>query len=259
MLLAHLSDPHLRADALAARPAAALHTALGRVLALDPRPDCVVITGDLVEYGHHAAYEQLRDLVGQFPLPVHLVVGNHDEPATVREVFASTPFLGGTQDTRYVVDYDHFSLIVLDSKRSGSPGGRLGEQQLTWLDELLTTRDSVPVFVALHHPPVAVGIPFLDGIRLADGAALAEVVSRHHNVARVLAGHAHRAIHVPFAATVVAVAPSTFRQTSLTLRADRQIGYLDEPPGFLLHVLTEDGTATHTVPVYDGGALIGAF
>lgn len=106
---------------------------------------------------------------------------------------------------------------------------------------------------------MAVGIPFLDGMRLTDGAALAEVVSRHPNVARVLAGHVHRPIQIPFAATVVAVAPSTFRQTSLTLRADRQIGYLDEPPGFLLHVLTEDGIATHAVPVSDGGALIGAF
>nr|WP_244969669.1 phosphodiesterase [Nocardia cerradoensis] len=257
-MVAHLSDPHLRSDALASGPAAALHTALGRVLAVDPRPDCVVITGDLVEFGHDNAYDQLRELTVRFPIPVYLVAGNHDDPAVIRKIFADTSLLGGAQDTHYVVDHDRFSVIVLDSKHPGGPGGLLGDQQLAWLDESLSTRREVPVFVALHHPPVAVGIPFLDGMRLADGAKLAEVVSRYPNVARVLAGHVHRPIHAPFAGTSVSVAPSTFRQTSLTLRADRQIGYLDDPTGFLLHVGTEDGIATHTVPVSGATALIGA-
>ena len=33
---------------LAAQPAAALADALGRLLAVKPRPDCVIITGDLL-------------------------------------------------------------------------------------------------------------------------------------------------------------------------------------------------------------------
>lgn len=127
VFLAHLSDPHLRADALAAGPAAGLHAALGRVLALDPRPDCVVITGDLVEHGHRSAYAQLKDLAGRFPIPVHLTVGNHDDPAAVGQEFAGTPFLGGGQDTHYVVDYETFSLIVLDSRAPDGPGGKLDE------------------------------------------------------------------------------------------------------------------------------------
>ncbi|WP_405145808.1 hypothetical protein OG308_19865 [Nocardia salmonicida] len=96
-------------------------------------------------------------------------------------------------------------------------------------------------------------------MRLADGAELGEVISRHRNIVRVLTGHVHRVITAPFAGTVVSVAPSTFRQTSLTLRADRQIGYLAEPTGLLLHVGTDNGVATHTVPVSDASALIGAF
>lgn len=259
MLLAHLSDPHLRADALSAAPVAALHLALGRILALDPRPDCVVITGDLIEYGHRAAYAQLLELIERFPLPLHLVVGNHDDPAVVREVFSGTRFLGEADETRYVVDHESFAVVTLDSWSSDGPGGRLGEEQLRWLDQVLAARRDVPVFVCLHHPPVAVGIPFLDGMRLADGAELGAVISRHRNVVRVLTGHVHRVITAPFAGTVVSVAPSTFRQTSLTLRADRQIGYLAEPTGLLLHVGTDNGVATHTVPVSDAGAVIGAF
>lgn len=251
MSIAHLSDPHLRTDAVAAEPAAALHRALGAVLALDPRPDCVVITGDLSEY-RHDAYTQLAGLLDGYPLPVHLVMGNHDDAPGLTRVFGGTPFLGGTHDTRYVVDHAGFSVIVLDSWRPDSAGGLLGAEQLAWLDEVLASREQ-PAFVCLHHPPVDVGIPFLDGIRLEDGDRLAEVLRRHPHVARVLVGHVHRAVTAPFAGTVVCVAPSTHRQSRLTLRPDGPMGFLHEPPAFLLHLT--DG-ATHVVPV---GALVGGW
>lgn len=259
MLIAHLSDTHLRTDALAAEPAASLRLALGRVLALDPRPDCVVITGDLADDGQVAAYEQLRELIGDFPLPLHLTTGNHDDPRALVEVFGGTAFLGGGASARYAVAHPGFTVVALDSWRPDGPAGWLGDEQLAWLDGVLGERPEVPAFVCLHHPPVAVGIPLLDGMRLEDGPALGAVLARHGNVARVLAGHVHRAISVPFAGTEVSVAPSTYRQTSLTLRADRQTGYLAEPTGFLLHVATESGFATHTVAVSHAGALLGGF
>jgi 3',5'-cyclic AMP phosphodiesterase CpdA len=259
VLIAHLSDPHLRTDALAAEPAASLRLALGRVLALDPRPDCVVITGDLTEYGDVDSYAQLREVIGAFPLPLHLTTGNHDNPAAMLDVFGGTSFLGGGTSAHYAVAHPGFTVVALDSWRPDGPAGQLGDDQLSWLDDVLGQRPDVPAFVCLHHPPVAVGVPFLDGMRLENGPALGAVLARHGNVARVLAGHVHRAISVPFAGTLVTVAPSTYRQTSLTLRADREIGYLAEPTGFLLHVSTESGFATHTVPVSHAGALIGGF
>src|SRR5213592_2817026 len=73
MRIAHLRDLHLTRGPLAAQPAAGLTGALGRLLALEPRPDCVVITGDLADTGHPDEYAALRAILRKCPLPVHLL------------------------------------------------------------------------------------------------------------------------------------------------------------------------------------------
>lgn len=262
MLVAHLSDPHLRVGPLGAEAAAGLHRALGRVLALDPQPDCVVITGDLADRAESDAYPMLRQILHPFPLPVHLVTGNHDDPVRLIEEFGGTAYLGGAADrAHYTVDYPDATVVVLDSWDTslGGAAGRLGSEQLAWLDAELSRRPDHPAVVCLHHPPVTIGIPFLDGINLYDGDGLAEVVRRHPHVTRVLAGHVHRTVVTEFAGTIVAIAPSTYRQTELCLRPDRPIGFLAEPTSFLLHLVAPSGTVTHSVAVSHAGGLIGAF
>jgi 3',5'-cyclic AMP phosphodiesterase CpdA len=75
--LAHLSDPHITTGPLGALPAAGLFAALGRVLGLDPRPQAVVITGDLTDHGEPDEYRALAEILHGYPLPVYLVAGNH--------------------------------------------------------------------------------------------------------------------------------------------------------------------------------------
>ena len=70
MRIAHLSDPHLMRGTLAAQPAANLAEAFGRLLAIEPRPDCVVITGDLADTGHPE--EHAPNTVGNFCFEVTL-------------------------------------------------------------------------------------------------------------------------------------------------------------------------------------------
>ncbi len=250
MLIAHLSDPHVTVGPLAAEPATGLSRALGRVLTLEPAPDCVVITGDLVDGGSAEEYRTLRAVLGRFPLPVHLVTGNHDSPAGLVAEFGDGPMVGGTaEQVCYSVDYPRATVVVLDSNVAGETGGTLGAAQLSWLDSELARRSDVPAVVCLHHPPIAVGIPFMDGIRLTDGPALAEVVGRHPHVVRVLGGHLHRTVSAGFAGSVLSVAPSTYRQIDLCTRADAPFGYVHEPTGFLLHQITGADCVTHLVQV----------
>ncbi len=266
MLVAHLSDPHVTTGALGAEPVAGLHRALGRVLGLQIRPDCVVITGDLTEHGTPAEYAVLRDVLERFPIPVHLAVGNHDKVEAFLDAFAGTRFVGNVRDAgaggpeaSYIVEYPAATVIVLDSKQPGTPGGHLGPDQIRWLDEALGVRRDVPAMVCLHHPPMALGIVFLDGMRLDDGEELAAVIVRHRHVARVLAGHDHRAITAGFAGSVLTVAPSTYRQSELGLRDAATMGYVAEPTGFLLHLLDDRQCVTHVVSVSHAGGLLGGY
>ncbi|MFR9777454.1 phosphodiesterase [Micromonospora sp. MS34] len=249
MLIAQLSDPHVTTGPRAAEQATGLHRALGRVLALRPRPDCVVITGDLVDNGRPDEYVALREIIGRFPLPVHLAAGNHDDRESLLDAFGGTPYLGGGFSAYYHVDHPDVTVVMLDSLAPGDHAGRLGDEQLGWLDGVLAGRPEVPAVVCLHHPPVAVGIPAMDAIRLTDADTFAAVISRHPHVVRVAAGHLHRAVTGNFAGTVLTTAPSTWMQVSLTMTDDPEIWMVAEPTGFLLHQVSDGGCVTHTVQV----------
>jgi Icc protein len=258
VLIAHLSDPHLSTGVLSAEPAAGLFRALGRVLALDPQPDCTVITGDLADHGRPEEYELLAEVIDRFPLPLHLVMGNHDDPEAFLDAFAGSPYLGDAAQTYYSVDYPAATIVVLDSRKAGTDAGNLGADQLGWLDDVLARRPDVPALVCLHHPPIPVGLLALDQIRLQDGAELAEVIARHPNVKRVLAGHLHRNVNAPFAGTQLSVAPSTYRQFDLNLIPDQPFSFVGDPAGFLLHLPIDGDWITHTVPLVPTGLPIGA-
>ncbi|WP_433615518.1 phosphodiesterase [Dactylosporangium sp. CA-139114] len=252
-LIAHLSDPHITTGALSAEPARGLYRALTRVLALEPRPDCVIVTGDLVDHGRSDEYEVLKELIGHFPVPIHLVPGNHDGRAALQAAF-------GLERTSYVAEYPDFSVVVLDSLRPElGDAGILGPEQLEWLDHTLGRHGGAPAFVCLHHPPVRVGIPGMDAIRLVDGPELAEVLRRHPHVVRVLAGHLHRVVTAGFAGTILSVAPSTYRQVDLGMREGRPVAFVPEPSAFLLHRLEGSECVTHLVQVSHTGAPVIAY
>lgn len=252
-LIGHLSDPHITTGPLAAEPAAGLYRALTRALAIEPRPDRLVITGDLADHGRPDEYAVLRELLDGYPLPVHPVTGNHDR----REAFLAA---FGLEAAHYTVEEPGYTLVVLDSlEPSLGDAGRLGAEQLGWLDGVLAGRPDVPALVCLHHPPIRVGIPGMDDIRLADGAALAEVVRRHPRVVRLLTGHLHRVVTAGFAGTTLTCAPSTYRQVDLGLRPGRPISFVAEPAGFLLHRLDGADCVSHTVPTSHTGAPVTAY
>lgn len=270
MILAQLTDMHIKPPGQIAYrqvdTATCLAAAIDALGRLARPPDAVLFTGDLVDGGLPEEYALLRRLLSPLAMPLYLLPGNHDDRAALRAAFPDHAHLGGDGPIRYVVEQHAVRLIILDSVIPGSGGGRLGPEQIAWLDAMLSAAPHRPTMVALHHPPFRTMIGHMDEIGLADAAALEEVVRRHPQIERILSGHLHRPIHMRWAGTIASTAPSTAHQLLLDLGGSAPPGFRLEPPGYQLHVqVPGSGIVSHTAlvgdwpgpfPFFEDGALI---
>ncbi|MEM9682191.1 MAG: metallophosphoesterase, partial [Pseudomonadota bacterium] len=93
MKFIHLTDTHLRPPGktlCALDPAARLRAAIERIGAMDSDADFAVMTGDLSYHGGEPAYRDLRQMLDGLPMPCHLLIGNHDDRETFKQVFPET-------------------------------------------------------------------------------------------------------------------------------------------------------------------------
>ncbi len=199
MRILQLSDPHLLADPAGrchGRPALALlrdglRQALRQLEAAGASPDLLLISGDLCQDESWGGYAHLRRLLEAVPLPVALLPGNHDHPQLLRGALGRRAVIAPQR-----LDLGPWALLLLDSHRSGSTAGWLGPRQLAWLKEQLAAPDrqqaARPLLVAVHHPPVPIGDPAMDPIRLRDGEELMAVLEQTPTVRGLVFGHVHQ-------------------------------------------------------------------
>jgi 3',5'-cyclic AMP phosphodiesterase CpdA len=151
---------------------------------------------------------------------------------------------------QYAVDLGPLRLLVLDSTRPGEDRGELDADRLAWLDAELAAAPDHMTLLAMHHPPISTGIVAWDelGLPVADRRALGEVLRRHPQVRRLVAGHVHRAIAAELAGRAVLAVPSTYVQARLDFNSV-EIELVDDPPGFAVHALLDGELASHVQPV----------
>ena len=160
------------------------HGAVGEIAALEPA--AVVAKGDLTMDGmdeEFAAFEACYR--GAFGDRLHVVRGNHD-------AYRGQDSYAGDE----VVDLPGVRLALLDTVIPTVTTGRVGPEQLAWLDTVATEADR-PVIVMGHHQTWVGGAsgtrpPDYFGINPDDSDALADVVARQPRIVAYAAGHTHR-------------------------------------------------------------------
>lgn len=270
MLIAHISDLHIRRPGeLAYRrvdTAGHLERCVAHIVALRPRPNIVVATGDLADSGGPEEYAHLAEILAPLPMPLYLIAGNHDDRTALRAAFPRHHYLGQREEfIQYTMPVGPLQLVALDTVVPGEGGGLLCRDRLRWLDEQLAVYRQRPVVILMHHPPFVTGMKSMDQVGLQTAYPLEPIIRRHPNVERILCGHLHRTIMTRYGGTMAITCPSPAHQVALDLWSDQPAMFVMEPPGYMLHYWSEKRFITFGVavgefegpyPFYEDGKLI---
>ncbi|MDB5616153.1 phosphodiesterase [Tardiphaga sp.] len=259
ILIAQISDLHIKAPGALAYgkvdTAKALERCVAALNALQPRPDLVVISGDLADTPTPGEYEHLKRLLAPLQIPFIGIPGNHDCRDMMRAAFPDQAWAtesGALNQSRGVGGVD---VILLDSSVAAKPHGTLEATTLDWLDTTLAASSSRPALVFLHHPPFRTGIEHMDVQNLFNADDLAAIVRKHPRVRLVAAGHVHRATLTLFAGVPATICPAPNHAVALDLAELLVPSFAIEPPAFHLHAWfadADDGfgdVLTHQVPI----------
>lgn len=251
-VLLHLSDTHLRAGGAPlyddVDSEAYLARAVKSIDASGIRPDALVFTGDLADFGETDAYDRVRALVE--PLAARLetrvvwVMGNHDDRAAFRSRLLPGDAAEPTAPVDRVDEFDGLRIVTLDTSVPGAHHGEVSSEQLQWLAEVLATPAPLGTILAMHHPPVPSVLDLAASVELRDQRSLAEVL-RGSDVRAILAGHLHYSTFATFAGIPVSVASATCYTQDLMVPVGGTRPQ-DAAQGFnLVHVYDE--TIVHSV------------
>ena len=224
--------------------------ARGLAHALHHHPDAarIVITGDLTHHGKGAEYARLRALLADCPLPVSLMLGNHDRRAPFAAAFPDTP---RTEDgfIQEIQDLDHARLILLDTLDEQAPdlhSGYLCPSRLSWLADALAGAQGRATVVFTHHPAFRTGFGGMDRIGLRNSDALIDTLHSHGPVAQIVSGHIHRTMQGTAGGIPNAVFKSPCHQMPLILGDQSPHLSVDEPGAYGLLLIGPDGVVVHT-------------
>ena len=243
-----LSDLHLFADPdglLNGIPTRALlRDVLAHVEASGLEPDHVVVTGDHTHDERAETYAAVRELLTPYLDRLHQVPGNHDDRAMLREGFADEIGGEGAERVTFAFEADGWACLGLDTHIPGKVGGRIGSDQLEWVRSELRDSQARGAILFMHHPPVELGLTWLDRIGVEDKAALHELLAVEPRIRLVACGHVHHESSHRVGAAEVVTVPSTGLQFS---PVNNEAEFVTAPPGYRVIELDGDAYTTSVV------------
>ncbi|MGH8288078.1 MAG: metallophosphoesterase family protein [Steroidobacteraceae bacterium] len=237
MIIAQVTDTHIARDAPdAERRESDLERTIADINALDPAPDAVIHTGDIVHGGRAEDYARAASLLGKVRAPLFVATGNRDDRENLRQAFsrwACRTESAGYLD--YAVEDFPVRLIAMDSVSSGNNKGDFGPERARCLTELIEAERTKPIAVFVHHPPfrVPVGPDPLNFVNPEAMATLQRTLERSGRVVAVFCGHVHRSTWGRIGNIPVMVAPCT----ATTLRKGDFPPQMQGRPVYHLHRL----------------------
>jgi 3',5'-cyclic AMP phosphodiesterase CpdA len=235
MIIAQISDTHIALDTPDAdQRIRDFALTIADINALDPAPDVIVHTGDIVHNGRQDEYAQAVATLAKARAPVYVLAGNKDSRANLRAAFSSCGYLSpDSHFVDYAIDNYPVRLIALDTLSSDSNKGDFCPERIGRLIDLIDAETAKPIAVFTHHPPfeVTVGPDRLHFETPEIMTGLRQALQHSGRVVAVFSGHVHRAA----AGHVGGIPATVMTSTATTLRKGEYPAQMKRRPVYHVH------------------------
>jgi 3',5'-cyclic AMP phosphodiesterase CpdA len=256
MKFIHLTDTHLveqDVQLYGLNPQARLRAAVDSINATHADAAFAVITGDLAHRGEPGAYELLKEELSNLCMPLHVLIGNHDDRPVFCKIFSSVP-VDPHGFVQFAFTHDRWRFVGLDTHEPGVSWGVFCERRAEWLSAELSSHD-LPVYLFMHHPPFPVGMTSMDRISMREPALLRAALEPHRQrIRHLFFGHLHRPVAGSWLGIPVSTQRATSHQVALDLRAGPAVPGSHEPPQYGVVLAGDEETIVHMHDFMDGSA-----
>jgi 3',5'-cyclic AMP phosphodiesterase CpdA len=235
MIIAQISDTHLELNSPDAdQRIADFERTIAAINTLDPAPDVVVHTGDIVHNGRQDEYARAVSILAKARMPVYVLAGNKDNRANLRAAFSTHGYLAADSDfIDYAVERFPVRLIAIDTLSESSNKGDFCLARAGRLINLIDAEATKPIAIFAHHPPfeVSVGPDPLNFEAPEMMLRLRQVLQNAFRVVASFSGHVHRAAEGRIGNIPATVVPCI----ATTLRKGEYPAYMKRRPVYYVH------------------------
>ena len=235
MIIAQISDTHIALDTPDAdRRLRDFALTIADINALDPAPDVIVHTGDIVHNGRADEYAEAAAILGKARAPVYVLAGNKDDRANLRAAFSGRGYLAPDGDfIDYTIGGYPVRLIALDTVSPGSNKGDFCPERARRLLALINAETTMPIAVFAHHPPfeVPVGPDPINFETMESMGRLRQALQHAGRVIAVFSGHVHRSTAGHVGGVPATVMPSI----ATSLRKGEYPAHMKLHPVYYIH------------------------
>lgn len=204
-----------------------------------------LLTGDLADAGSSAAYGRLARAVARLPMPAYPLVGNHDRRSALTSHFPqlATDAAGFVQNA---IPTAFGRFLLLDTLDDGAASGAYCSARQAWLAGQLADSGEEAIWLAMHHPPLAVGIPSMDRFALRDPDAFWAVLRPHRRrIRHLFVGHLHRPLGGSWQGIPFSCVRSPNHQVAFDMRTTGEVPGNHEAPGYAVVLIDEHSVVVH--------------
>jgi 3',5'-cyclic AMP phosphodiesterase CpdA len=189
-----------------------------------------------------------------------MCLGNHDIRSNFSAQFPELPTVDGF--VQYALEVRGVRILMLDTVEEGRHGGAFCDMRAEWLRSTLAQDRDTPTIIAMHHPPVEIGIAWMNTHPEEQWVSnFTRAIQDAPNIKGIMCGHVHRFIAVPWQGTAVAICSSTAAQVTLDLNPidpetpDNRPMIIADEPGYALHLWNGRELVSHFDSVGDRAVL----